>query len=765
MRRTGQRRLAVEWWLVALLSSALALFLVQDRSTRRLDTLLYDLVLQLDRSDPDPRILIVAIDDHSTREVGAWPWPRDVQAALIDKLAEARPAAIAYDVLLLNPKPGDAELGRAMAGAPVAVPLLMRAPGTNGAPFDVVPPVAEVRDAADRIGHVNLMVDADGKVRRARLVAGDERGRWLHLMVLMHRAVDPSADLPGGGEKPVLIPFAGPAGHFPTIGASSVLRGDVPAELLRGRLVLVGATAEGLGDRYATGGGNPDGILPGIEVQAHLLDGLLSGRMIGETGAWARAAFALMPLWILLIALRFMQPWALVGLIGGLVALLLAATVGALLGLRLWLTPVPGLAALAIVYPLWGWRRLAAANSYMIEELERFRAEPDVLAPASPLPSAPDPVSRQMALLNDAIGQSRDLRRFVTESLRQLPDGVFVADRDGKIVLANAEAEALADELRLAADERTLPAFYARLQPIPATEGRLETEGSDPPTWPPSDTSSRYRARSATGRCFEIRVAPRRSAQGELLGWIARTTDITSLWDAQRQREDMLQFLSHDMRSPQASILALLSDAEGRRIDRRIAGRIGDHARRTIALAEGFVQLARAESLPYEPEPVNVADVLIDALDQLWPRIEAKGLNVELAGEDASLFAAGERSLLTRAAVNLIDNAVYHSPPASRLGCSIEVIEEERGAVVVCKIADEGPGIAPDHLATLFERFRQAPGKGQGNGVGLGLAQVHTVASRHGGWVRCESRIGRGSTFLFGLPLVSGPSDRAVAER
>lgn len=77
--------------------------------------------------------------------------------------------------------------------------------------------------------------------------------------------------------------------------------------------------------------------------------------------------------------------------------------------------------------------------------------------------------------------------------------------------------------------------------------------------------------------------------------------------------------------------------------------------------------------------------------------------------------------------------------------------------MATCAIADEGPGIAPDHLAVLFERFRQAPGKGQGNGVGLGLAQVHTVAVRHGGWVRCESRVGAGSTFVLGLPLLSEP--------
>lgn len=760
IRRTGQRRLAAEWWLVALLSSALALLLVHDRTTQGLDALLYDVLLQFDRHDPDPRILIVAIDDHSTRETGAWPWSRQVQAELLGKLGEADPVAVAYDVLLVDPKAGDMALGRAMAGpAPVFVPLLMRAPGTNGAPFDIIPPVPAVREAAAGMGHVNLLPDSDGKVRRTQLIAGDERGRWPHLMVLMQRAADPSADLPEEGQRPLLIPFAGSAGHFPTIGASSVLRGEVPAELLRDRLVLVGATAEGLGDRYATGGGNPGGILPGIEVQAHLLDGLLSDRMIAEASLWSRVLLALVPLWVLLAALRVLQPWALLALIAGLAVLLLAAAAAALLGFRLWLTPVPGLAALAVVYPLWGWRRLAAANSYMIEELERFRAEPDVLAPAGPLPSAPDPVSRQMALLNDAIGQSRNLRRFVTESLRQLPDGVFIADRSGAIVLANAEAEALAEELGLAPDERDLPALYARFQPVPAAEGRLEPEGSDLPPWPAPEEPGRYRARSASGRSFEIRVAPRWSASGELLGWVVRTTDITTLSEALRQREDMLEFLSHDMRSPQTSILALLADIGGEQVDPQIVGRIESHARRTIALAEGFVQLARAESLPYEPEPVNVADMLVDALDQLWPRITAKDLNVELTGEDATLFVAGERSLLTRAVVNLIENAVYHSPPGAHLRCSIDVIEEQGDPMVTCTIADEGPGIAPDHLAVLFERFRQAPGKGQGNGVGLGLAQVHTVAVRHGGWVRCESRVGAGSTFVLGLPLLSEPEE------
>ncbi|MXP41914.1 CHASE2 domain-containing protein [Altererythrobacter soli] len=757
-------RLAAEWWIVALVTTALAIGLVYDRTTQRLDRLVYDLVLRLEERTPDPRILIVAIDDRSVAEVGSWPWPREVQARLIERLAEGSPKAVGYDVLLTEPRRGDAALGRAVAGpVSVFVPLLMVAPGANGAPFDTILPVAAVAENARGIGHVNLIVDGDGKVRRVRLWEGGDRA-WPHLVELLRRAAVGGQDMQPRTD-PLLIPFSGAAGAFPTIGASSVLRGQVPAEVLRDRLVLVGATAGGLGDRYATAGGNRHGVMPGVEIQAQMLDGLLSGSMIKEGGLAARVLFALLPVWILLLALRKLQPGATLVLLAALLAGTLGLAAALLLEFRLWLTPVPALAGLALVYPLWGWRRLAGANSYLIEELERFHAEPDALSASSSQVYAADPVSRQILLLNQAIAQARDLRRFTADSLRQIPDSVFVADRDGRILFANAEAESLLPDLRQS-PEFDMQALFARFEPLEQIAGGDGQEPARAPSWPPDEASAGGQYLCADGRCFDVRAAPRRSADGAHLGWIVRLTDITEVWTAQRQREDMLQFLSHDMRSPQASILAVLAEGSGRGIAPELAARIEGYAERTMELADGFVQLARAETLEYEPEPIGLSDVLLDAVDHVWPRITAKRIALDTEGEDAPLLVHGERSLVTRAVINLLENAVRHSPEAGRIACRLDRIEEQGKAFAVCTIADEGPGIEESRIATLFDRFQQGPAADRSSGsAGLGLSLVRAVVARHCGWVRCESRPGEGATFTIGLPLAAeDPADPSCPE-
>jgi len=163
------------------------------------------------------------------------------------------------------------------------------------------------------------------------------------------------------------------------------------------------------------------------------------------------------------------------------------------------------------------------------------------------------------------------------------------------------------------------------------------------------------------GRFFTIRFAPQTSASGKRVGWLVRFIDISEAKAAQRQREDILQLLTHDMRSPQASILAVIGLAGPEQIDASIAGRIRNYAQRTLDLADGFVQLARAEVLAYATEEIDLADILMDAVDQLWPQLTASDIKVETVVRDEQLIVLGERSLLTRALVNVIGNAVKYS--------------------------------------------------------------------------------------------------------
>lgn len=746
------RGLNLEWWLVALLSSALVLFLTWDRTTGRADGLAYDLLLEADRRDPDPRIFLVTVDSRSLAEFGPWPWPRDLQARLVGAVAAMEPHAIAYDVLLLEPTEpeADAALARSIGSGSTFLPLLLQSPGENGARFQAALPVSPMREQATGLGHVNLIADTDGLHRRIRLWEGDGRAQWPHLMELMRRS-ERGTTPTGPSPALLLIPFTGPSGNFPSIAASSVLRGEVPPDFLRGRLVIIGATAEGLADRYPTSHGRGGGVMSGIEIQANILDGLLTERMISDAGFPARAALALVPLWLLLGGFRLLQPRATQWLLALLVAATLIASAIVLLQFRIWLPPVAALAGLALVYPLWGWQRLAAVSKRMLRQLEQLQGEPELLAGPVATVGAADPVSRQAMLLDDAIGRLRALRQFVTETLHQLPDAVFVLDREGRLQLANGEGERLLASLGLAGSDQ-ISSLLERLEPAgphPMSQPPLE--------WPPpSAEGSSGEALTPDGRHLELRVTRRNGPYGEAIGWTMRVRDDSEVWLARQQREEMMHFLSHDMRSPQASILALLSTAAPGELSHSLAQRIEGFTRRTLSLADGFVQLARAELLQYREEPLNLADLLIDAVDAVWPQAQSRNVRVETLGDDREWLVAGERSLLTRAIINLLDNALKYSPRDAAVRCVLAAESSGGRQMIGCSISDSGTGMVSGQIRSLFERFKRSanPDGPRAGGSGLGLAFVNTVAARHGGTIRCISKPGKGSTFTFALPLL-----------
>ena len=747
-----------EWWAMALLMSAIAVALTFDRTLERFDNLVYDHSLRLDRQTSPDEILLVAIDEESLGRIGRWPWRRDTHARLIDALGQAQPRAIAYDVLFLEPGPEaeDEMLGAAIArSGPFFAPLVIAVPGRNGAAFDALEPIPAVRTAASGIGHVNLNVDRDGIVRRAALSFGSGEENWLHLMVLMHRQAD--AEKPPGrhtvGHDPVLIPFFGATGHWPTVSAASVLAGEVPPELLRDRLIIVGATAQGLGDHFPIPAGE---IIPGIGIQAHLLGGLLTDRMIAVPGTAALLAFALVPLWWLLLTFRHLPHSAALPSLAGTIILVLLASMAALALFRIWLPPGAALASLGISYPLWAWRQLASAASFMTAELDRFREETALLPHRIPAASEAKRLESAIPMLGQAIAYARGLRHFVSDRFDQLPDATIVTDLAGRVMLSNTAATQLFDALGVqVSDWNDLEPLLARFHHGP------DRELIELPVWDGLQDSAleplEREAETDDGRYFLIRFVPQTSAGGERIGWLVHFIDVSEARAAQRQREDILQLLTHDMRSPQASILAVIDIAEPDQIDARVARRIRNYAQRTLDLADGFVQLARAEVLAYATEEIDLADILMDAIDELWPQLTARKIQLETAGTQEPLMVLGERSLLTRALVNVIGNAVKYSDQGTRITCTLAHRAGSGGeSLATCAIADEGPGLEPAHHRMIFERFCRGPLgiARKPDGVGLGLSFAHTVVKRHKGKIECVSEPGKGSIFTLVLPMI-----------
>jgi len=629
---TRERRIVVEWLAVALLATACIALAVATDLFRRADNLVYDQLIRIQREPASDQIIVVAIDDDSLARIGGFPWPRAQHARLLDTLSAARPKAILYDVLFVEPTPNDPALAQAVARARPILPLNMEIPGLNGEAVTVVEPVAPLRGAGAEVGHANLSPDEDGIVRRAYLAEGSGERLWPHVAALAAcRAAGKACNVPRQStseglvrEAPYLIPFAGGRQHFRMVPFWSVVEGTVPAEFFAGKIVLVGATAAGLGDAYATPLAERNTLMPGVELNANIVQALVTGLAITPAGPWVRYALALLPLWLLLAGFLLLRPRfnLVLGLALGAATIAASALLFAVGGQ--WASPVAALVALIAVFPLWAWRRLEATTAYLREEFARFRNDPDpLLAGVRP---AGDTVQTDIELLRGAI-----------------------------------------DHLR-----------------------------------------------SAT-----------------------------------RQREEALQFLTHDMRSPQASIISIIAQSEGA-VEAGVARRIEGYARRTLALAEGFVQFARVEAQVLAREEVNLCDVVVDAADDLWPQSSARRIAVETLRCEEERLVRGDRPLLTRALLNLLGNAIKYSPEGSTVRC---LVTAQDGRVIVA-IEDQGPGICEEDLANLFQPFRRF-GEGGPDGAGLGLAFVRVVATRHGGTVDCHSTVGQGSRFELRLPAAS----------
>lgn len=744
-RLTG-RRAMIEWLLVATVTACVVAWLALGSAADRPNHLVYDALIRLQDRPADDAIVIVAIDDRSLQALGRWPWPRALHTRLIDRLSQAGPRAVAYDVLFTEPVPADdAALAAALARAgDVYLPLLLDAPGDNGAPWRIVPPDSALATAAAGLGHVNLSVDSDGVVRRLPLYMQADGQSWPQLalpLAATRVAVPPPPAVDGQdalvAASPEAIAYGGAPGRFRTLSFVDVLNGEVPDAFLKDKLVLVGATAPGMGDRYATPVAPQGELSPGVEIQAGLLQTLLEGGGPRTLSPPWLLVLSLLPLALLVGGFLILRPLANMVLGASLIVSTLAASLTAFLALHLWMPPAAAIAGLALAYPFWSWRRLAVASAYMQSEVEAFQRDgsPLPINALTPLRLEGDVVAKQVTALRGAVKQLRDLDRFISDALRSLPDATVVIDPHGRVLLANDRARDLFGEA-LTSDAHLADLFLSLGEP---SWRRFLVQQSD----------DHGDILAPAGQVLKVATAPLTDAEGLPIGHIVRFADMTRMRAAERQREQALQLLSHDMRAPQVSILTLLEGKQSRS-DPAFERRIGGYARQTLDLAEGYVQLARAESQPYRAVVLDLGQVLIDAADTLWPQASGKAVAIETPSDDEEYLVVGDPSLLRRLLTNLLDNALKYGPRGGVIACSLSLGDNAGAPVCIATISDQGPGLSEEAARRLFQAFGH--GDADHRGAGLGLAFVRTVAERHGGQVRYQPGAAGGATFVLILP-------------
>ncbi|EMR3906801.1 CHASE2 domain-containing protein [Pseudomonas aeruginosa] len=749
------RGLVREWLLVSLLLLPLTALLSLS-SGLPLNNLLYDRLRNLAPLAVDPHILVVAIDDRSLESLGRWPWPRSVHAELLDRLAAAGARSVLLDVIFSEPSSNpdsDRQLARSLCRAGnVLLPLLRESVPRYGEPPREIPPTAPLAGCAAGIGHINVEADSDGTVRSVYLREGPlgqprpllawQAFADAGAMPMPMPGLDDMRNLPGWQrDHAIRIPFIGADAGFPSVPYVSVLRGEVPDSLLRDRLVLVGATAPGLGDRYVTPLSASLGTTPGVEIQANILNGLLQQRTAVDLQPWLAALLSAASVALLLGLMLFRSRHALL-LTLACAALALGLSWALLLN-GWWWSPLASLVGLLLAYLIWSWRRLNAVLAYFGWELARLDREPKVLPErASPPRAGNDPLQNRIAALEQAVSRTRDSRRFMADGLEGLPVATLICDPKGQILLANRKARDLfGGELR-----------GAELRQRLAELGHPSLAGGARPTL---ETLEAIEFRDHRERDLRLDLARLLPVESETaIGWLVSLIDLSAERDAERQRATLLRFLSHDLRAPHSAILALLDvrpaeDEAGQQVYRQIEQQV----RRALGLTDAFVQLAKAESDAYRFEACMFTMLAMDAADQLWPLAQQKDIDLRRDWDDEQEpMVWADPGLLTRALFNLLENAVKYSPAGTVVSLSIRL----EGDWLNCRIVDQGKGIAAAELPRLFSQYQRFASAEGSAGLGLGLAMVKTVIDRHGGRIGCQSQVGQGTTFEIRLPLLKG---------
>ena len=216
----------------------------------------------------------------------------------------------------------------------------------------------------------------------------------------------------------------------------------------------------------------------------------------------------------------------------------------------------------------------------------------------------------------------------------------------------------------------------------------------------------------------------------------------------ERQREFVAD-ASHELRTPLTSVLAnldlLAEELDGEQAETaRAALRSTRRMRRLVA---DLLLLARADANRVTPRrPTDLSGVLIEAIAELEPVSEGHELTIE----PQPVLVEGAGDELHRLILNLVENAIRHTPPGTRVRASTALRDGE--AVLV--VQDDGPGIPEELRARVFERFVRG-GREGGRGSGLGLAIVRAVTESHGGTISIETPRGGGTRFVIRLPLAS----------
>ncbi|WP_207001661.1 ATP-binding protein [Trinickia mobilis] len=711
------------------------------------DKVTFDLVSQRFAHPSSRTVAIVEIDEKTMRELGPVNLPR-YGAALMDELGQA--ASVTLDVMVPLYMAAADSKGRAQrkhlvlplpaVGADAlrgaALPHWLKNTASVGhrdvtvGHFGAVSGIVPFRQVGAQVyPHVALEAIRLGSARLARALSDYMQPRALSV----GRETTPSILL--------MMPRLSDIAHY---SFADVVKGRVPASAFAQKLVFVGASGASAESSWQISSLNMDAVTPS-QLDGLMTEAIVDGNVIREVpGKTAMQVYMAIALGMILICA--LTPGARMHAFAfGWLAAAFAGSTALLGGFHIWL-PLGVLPFVCLlIYAFYAWQRIVATQRVLRSEIHGFTE----LSSRVGAPGALDLPGDEAALaappleqIGSAMRQIRAWQEAYVSVINQLPHPIFVT-KGGQLAIWNDRAAALLDT----APDGSAPVAPAWLGD--ALAGPLPAGGAD-------------REIELDGRIYTL-LSVQLASFAQVSADDADTqliclVDISDVKESVLQDRQTLRHMAHDLRNPLTTVLALIEQkrAGPAAFDEPFIGTVRRLVDYSLRITQDFVQLAHAEHLDADAfEPVSVDELADEALDQIWASADMKAIRIAGPGEQSGAIVLGNRDMLLRSLVNLLDNAVKYSPPGSAVALRINAASRQDGRVAL-HVVDEGIGIGPDALPRLFEPFFQVKEAcDAGSGVGLGLPFVKAVVERHRGAVGVASELGKGSDIWIDLPAAA----------
>lgn len=682
---------------------------------------------------PSGDIVIVQIDPKSIAALNTWPWPRSRHGEVVKRLSDAGAELIGLDIDFSSPSTPqeDAALADAIASAKgrIVLPSFVQHESRGlSMILTETNPLPKLRQYA-LVGNANVFAPM-GKARRGAYGLYLEDGRYRPTFSALvgqrgHAAIS-------GFD----IDFGIDSSKIPRLSVIDVLNNNFDPKLVRGKRVIIGATAIELGDYVPV----PNrGVIPGVELQALAAETILQGRTLTSTGLFGALLIAF---GALLVLRPTRANWSFRGFGFPLACTASALAVGpiALLAVAPFIAEaVPALGACLVCFASVGIRELSTRARAVLRERS---------------------TGNQRRVLVDLI---------VNES----SDGVVVADQGGRIELCNERAAALLSATRSTLTSRQVGRHLPRFEDIKASPGDGETQrqteltidgGGEPATLEvsvrrmtlPTIIENSPHARVDVYTLRDV-TARRRAAEAERCAH-------ENLLMAERAKANFISNMSHELRTPLNAIIGFSEMIAGEVVGPvgrpqyvEFAADVAKSGHHLLALVNNILELSRIDN---DASTMCVEEIDFDDCADASTAFarasrDCKAQTIVVHVSKGAKRVRADRRVIKHTLANLLSNAVKFTKPDGRIDVSAWV----EGDTFFFEVADDGAGIDPALMPHLTELFRHAD---QGftrkhDGMGAGLYLVKRFVTLLNGSLSFESELGKGTRVRVALPGAAVP--------